>query len=182
ETEAGEFDKIYNLDVVVIPTNRAIVRKDLDDLIFKTKKEKFNAVADEVQKLVTEGRAVLVGTTSVEVSEVLSKMLKRLNIEHRVLNAKQHQHEAEIVAEAGRKGKVTIATNMAGRGTDIKLDDEVKAAGGLAIIGTERHDARRIDRQLRGRAGRQGDPGSSQFFLSLEDNLMRLFGGERIAS
>jgi len=182
ETEAGEFDKIYNLDVVVIPTNRAIVRKDLDDLIFKTKKEKFNAVAEEVQKLVKDGRAVLVGTTSVEVSEILSKMLKRLNIEHRVLNAKQHQHEAEIVAEAGRKGKVTIATNMAGRGTDIKLDDDVKAAGGLAIIGTERHDARRIDRQLRGRAGRQGDPGSSQFFLSLEDNLMRLFGGERIAS
>jgi preprotein translocase subunit SecA len=182
ETEAGEFDKIYNLDVVVIPTNREVVRKDLDDLIFRTKKEKFNAVIDEIQKLVKDGRAVLVGTTSVEVSELLSKMLKRLNVEHRVLNAKQHQHEAEIVAEAGKKGKVTIATNMAGRGTDIKLDADVKANGGLAIIGTERHDARRIDRQLRGRAGRQGDPGSSQFFLSLEDNLMRLFGGERIAS
>lgn len=182
ETEAGEFDKIYNLDVVVIPTNREVVRKDLDDLIFRTKKEKFNAVIDEIQKLVKDGRAVLVGTTSVEVSELLSKMLKRLNVDHRVLNAKQHQHEAEIVAEAGKKGKVTIATNMAGRGTDIKLDADVKANGGLAIIGTERHDARRIDRQLRGRAGRQGDPGSSQFFLSLEDNLMRLFGGERIAS
>ncbi|MFM8841032.1 MAG: preprotein translocase subunit SecA [bacterium] len=182
ETEAGEFDKIYSLDVVVIPTNREVVRKDLDDLIFRTKKEKFNAVIDEIQKLVKDGRAVLVGTTSVEVSELLSKMLKRLNVDHRVLNAKQHQHEAEIVAEAGKKGKVTIATNMAGRGTDIKLDADVKANGGLAIIGTERHDARRIDRQLRGRAGRQGDPGSSQFFLSLEDNLMRLFGGERIAS
>ena len=181
ETEAGEFDKIYNLDVVVIPTNRNIVRKDLDDLIFRTKKEKYNAVIEEIQKLVKENRSVLVGTTSVEVSELLSKMLKRLSVDHRVLNAKQHQHEAEIVAEAGKKGKVTIATNMAGRGTDIKLPQEVKDAGGLAIIGTERHDARRIDRQLRGRAGRQGDPGSSQFFLSLEDNLMRLFGGERIS-
>jgi preprotein translocase subunit SecA len=181
ETEAAEFDKIYNLDVVVIPTNRPIVRKDLDDLIYRTKREKYTAIIDEVQRLVKDGRSVLVGTTSVEVSELLSKMLKRQNVDHRVLNAKQHQYEAEIVAAAGGKGKVTIATNMAGRGTDIKLDPEVKSAGGLAIIGTERHDARRIDRQLRGRAGRQGDPGSSQFFLSLEDDLMRLFGGERIA-
>ena len=181
ETEAGEFDKIYNLDVVVIPTNRPITRKDLDDYIFRTKKEKYNAVIEEIQSLVKQGRSVLVGTTSVDVSELLSKMLKRANVEHRVLNAKQHQFEAEIVAGAGKTGKVTIATNMAGRGTDIKLEAAVKANGGLAIIGTERHDARRIDRQLRGRAGRQGDPGSSQFFLSLEDNLMRLFGGERIA-
>jgi preprotein translocase subunit SecA len=182
ETEAGEFYEIYKLDVVVIPTNRPAQRKDLDDLIFRTKREKYNAVVEAVQEHLKEGRAVLVGTTSVEVSEVLSKMLKRANVMHNVLNAKQHQREAEIVANAGRKGAVTIATNMAGRGTDIKLDPDVKAAGGLAIIGTERHEARRIDRQLRGRAGRQGDPGSSQFFISLEDDLMRLFGGERIAA
>ena len=182
ETEAGEFYEIYKLDVVVIPTNRPIQRKDLDDLIYRTKREKYNAVVEAVQHHLKEGRAVLVGTTSVEVSEVLSKMLKRANVMHNVLNAKQHQREAEIVANAGRKGAVTIATNMAGRGTDIKLDADVKASGGLAIIGTERHEARRIDRQLRGRAGRQGDPGSSQFFISLEDDLMRLFGGERIAA
>ena len=182
ETEAGEFYEIYKLDVVVIPTNRNIQRKDLDDLIYRTKREKYNAVVEAVQHHLKEGRAVLVGTTSVEVSEVLSKMLKRANVIHNVLNAKQHQREAEIVASAGRKGAVTIATNMAGRGTDIKLDAEVKANGGLVIIGTERHEARRIDRQLRGRAGRQGDPGSSQFFISLEDDLMRLFGGERIAA
>ena len=181
ETEAGEFEKIYNLDVVVIPTNRPIVRKDNEDLIFKTKREKYNAIIDEIQNELKKGRAVLVGTTSVEVSELLSKMLKRVGIHHNVLNAKHHQKEAEIIANAGRKGAITIATNMAGRGTDIKLDPEVKKNGGLAIIGSERHDARRIDRQLRGRAGRQGDPGSSLFFISLEDNLMRLFGGERIA-
>ncbi|MBU3741492.1 MAG: preprotein translocase subunit SecA [Candidatus Kapabacteria bacterium] len=182
ETEAGEFYEIYKLDVVVIPTNRSIQRKDLDDLIYRTKREKYNAVVEAVQHHLNEGRAVLVGTTSVEVSEVLSKMLKRANVMHNVLNAKQHQREAEIVANAGRKSAVTIATNMAGRGTDIKLDADVKANGGLVIIGTERHEARRIDRQLRGRAGRQGDPGSSQFFISLEDDLMRLFGGERIAA
>lgn len=181
ETEAGEFYEIYKLDVVVIPTNRSIVRKDMNDLIYRTKREKYNAVVSEVQKQVQAGRAVLVGTTSVDVSEVLSKMLKRANVRHNVLNAKQHQREAEIVAEAGRTGAVTIATNMAGRGTDIKLSPDVKKSGGLCIIGTERHEARRIDRQLRGRAGRQGDPGTSQFFLSLEDDLMRLFGGERIA-
>lgn len=181
ETEAGEFFEIYALDVVVIPTNRPIIRKDMNDLIFRTKREKYNALIEEIQKQVAAGRAVLVGTTSVDVSEVLSKMLKRANVRHNVLNAKQHQREAEIVAEAGRTGAVTIATNMAGRGTDIKLTPEVKKAGGLCILGTERHEARRIDRQLRGRAGRQGDPGTSQFFLSLEDDLMRLFGGERVA-
>lgn len=182
ETEAAEFEKIYNLDVVVVPTNRKAVRKDLDDLIYRTKREKYNAVVEEVQKLVKEQRAVLVGTTSVEVSELLSKMLKRVNVNHNVLNAKQHQREAEIVLEAGKAGAVTIATNMAGRGTDIKIDEVVRKSGGLAIVGTERHDSRRIDRQLRGRAGRQGDPGSSQFFLSFEDNLMRLYNGERIGS
>jgi len=182
ETEAAEFYEIYKLDVVVIPTNRQAVRKDLDDLIYRTKREKYNAVVESVQARIAEGRSVLVGTTSVEVSELLSKMLKRANVQHNVLNAKQHQREAEIVQSAGRKSSVTIATNMAGRGTDIKLDPDVKAAGGLTIIGTERHEARRIDRQLRGRAGRQGDPGSSQFFISLEDDLMRLFGGERIAA
>lgn len=182
ETEAGEFEKIYSLDVCVIPTNRSITRDDRDDLIYKTKREKYNAIVDEIEKEVKNNRAVLVGTTSVEVSELLSKMLTRKRINHNVLNAKQHAREAEIVAHAGRKNTVTIATNMAGRGTDIKLDHEVKKNGGLAIIGTERHDARRIDRQLRGRAGRQGDPGSSQFFISLEDDLMRLFGGERIAN
>lgn len=181
ETEAGEFDKIYKLDVVVIPTNKPIVRDDRDDLIFKTKREKFNAIIEEIKSLIKEGRAVLVGTASVEVSEVLSKMLQRQGINHNVLNAKQHQREAEIIAQAGRKGACTIATNMAGRGTDIKLDHEVRKNGGLAILGSERHDARRIDRQLRGRAGRQGDPGSSVFYISLEDNLMRLFGGQKIA-
>jgi preprotein translocase subunit SecA len=181
ETEAAEFYEIYKLDVVVIPTNKPLQRKDLDDFVYRTKREKYNAVIEAIQGYLNEGRAVLVGTASVEVSEVLSKMLKRVNIPHNVLNAKQHQREAEIVMQAGRKGAVTIATNMAGRGTDIKLDPEVKANGGLAIIGTERHESRRIDRQLRGRAGRQGDPGSSQFFISLEDDLMRLFGGERIA-
>ncbi|MBI3260296.1 MAG: preprotein translocase subunit SecA, partial [Ignavibacteriae bacterium] len=181
ETEAAEFEKIYNLDVVVIPTNKNIIRKDMDDYIYRTKREKYNAVVIEVQKLVTEGRSVLVGTTNVEVSEILSKMLRRANVSHNVLNAKQHQREAEIISLAGKKGTVTIATNMAGRGTDIKLDTDVRGAGGLAIVGTERHEARRIDRQLRGRAGRQGDPGSSQFFISLEDDLMRLFGGARIS-
>lgn len=182
ETEASEFWQIYKLDVVAIPTNRPNQRKDVDDFIFRSKREKYNAVVEAVQSELAKGRAVLVGTTSVDVSELLSKMLRRANVQHNVLNAKQHQREAEIIANAGKKGAVMIATNMAGRGTDIKLDPDVKAAGGLAIIGTERHEARRIDRQLRGRAGRQGDPGSSQFFISLEDDLMRLFGGERIAS
>ncbi len=182
ETEAGEFWEIYKLDVVVIPTNRPIARDDKQDLVYKTAREKFNGVIDEIVNLSNAGRPVLVGTTSVEISERLSEMLLSRGINHNVLNAKQHQREADIVAEAGRPGKVTIATNMAGRGTDIKLSDEVKAAGGLAIIGTERHDSRRVDRQLRGRAGRQGDPGSSQFYVSLEDNLMRLFKSERIAS
>lgn len=181
ETEAQEMWDIYKLDVVVIPTNRPIARKDEQDLVFKTQREKFNAVIDEVNKLVEAGRPVLVGTTTVEISELLSKMLRMRGIPHNVLNAKHHQKESEIVAEAGQPGKVTIATNMAGRGTDIKLSPEVIAAGGLAIIGTERHDSRRVDRQLRGRAGRQGDPGSSQFFVSLEDGLMRKFGSERIA-
>ncbi len=182
ETEASEFWSIYKLDVVSIPTNRPILRKDLEDLIYKTKREKYNAVIEEIVKLVEAGRPVLVGTTSVEISELLGRMLTLRKIKHNVLNAKQHQLEAHIVAEAGHPGQVTIATNMAGRGTDIKLTDQVKAAGGLAIIGTERHDSRRVDRQLRGRAGRQGDPGSSQFFVSLEDDLMRLFGSGRIAN
>jgi preprotein translocase subunit SecA len=181
ETEAGELWDIYKLDVVVIPTNKPIVRKDYDDLVYKTAREKYNAVIEEIVSLVNDDRPVLVGTTSVEISELLSRMLKMRNIKHNVLNAKLHQREADIVAEAGRARMVTIATNMAGRGTDIKLTDEVKEAGGLAIIGTERHESRRVDRQLRGRAGRQGDPGSSQFFVSLEDNLMRLFGSDRIA-
>ncbi len=180
ETEAAEFYNIYKLDVVIIPTNRPIARVDNEDLIYKTTKEKFNAVIEEIVKMTDAGRPVLVGTTSVDVSELLSRMLKMRGIKHNVLNAKLHQREAEIVALAGQKGAVTIATNMAGRGTDIKLTDEVKAAGGLAIIGTERHESRRVDRQLRGRAGRQGDPGSSQFFVSLEDNLMRLFGSQRM--
>ncbi|MFS4483029.1 preprotein translocase subunit SecA [Hyunsoonleella sp. 2307UL5-6] len=180
-TEAGEFWEIYKLDVVEIPTNRPIARDDREDLVYKTKREKYNAVIDEVTKLSQAGRPVLIGTTSVEISELLGKMLSIRKIPHNVLNAKQHKKEAEIVDEAGRSGQVTIATNMAGRGTDIKLSDEVKAAGGLAIVGTERHDSRRVDRQLRGRAGRQGDVGSSQFYVSLEDNLMRLFGSERIA-
>lgn len=181
ETEAKELWDIYKLDVVVIPTNRPIVRDDRDDLVYKTAREKYNAVIDEIVKLREAGRPCLVGTTSVEISELLSRMLRIRGIDHNVLNAKQHQREAEIVAEAGLAGKVTIATNMAGRGTDIKLGPGVKAAGGLAIIGTERHESRRVDRQLRGRAGRQGDPGSSQFYVSLEDNLMRLFQSERIA-
>jgi len=180
ETEAGELWDIYKLDVVVIPTNKPIVRIDHEDLVYKTKREKYNAVIEDIVKLVEKGRPVLVGTTSVEVSELLSRMLKIRGIKHNVLNAKLHQREAEIVAEAGHEGIVTIATNMAGRGTDIKLTPEVKKAGGLAIVGTERHESRRVDRQLRGRAGRQGDPGSSQFFVSLEDDLMRLFGSERI--
>ncbi len=182
ETEASEFWSIYKLDVVVIPTNRPVIRDDREDLIYKTKREKYNAVIEEIVRLVGEGRPVLVGTTSVEISELLSRMLKLRGIKHNVLNAKQHQLEAQVVAEAGRAGQVTIATNMAGRGTDIKLTPEVKQAGGLAIIGTERHESRRVDRQLRGRAGRQGDPGSSQFFVSLEDDLMRLFGSGRIAA
>jgi len=182
ETEAGELWDIYKLDVVVIPTNRPVIRADREDLVYKTKREKFNAVADEISALIKQGRPVLVGTTSVETSELLSRMLKLRNIKHNVLNAKLHQREAEIVAEAGQAGTVTIATNMAGRGTDIKLGPGVKDAGGLAIIGTERHESRRVDRQLRGRAGRQGDPGSSQFFVALEDDLMRMFGSERIAS
>ena len=180
ETEAGELWDIYKLDVVVIPTNRPITRDDREDLVYKTKREKYNAVIDEIGELVKAGRPVLVGTTSVEISELLSRMLKIRGIKHNVLNAKLHQREADIVAEAGYKGTVTIATNMAGRGTDIKLSAEVKDAGGLAIIGTERHDSRRVDRQLRGRAGRQGDVGSSQFFVSLEDDLMRLFSSDRI--
>jgi preprotein translocase subunit SecA len=182
ETEAGEFWDIYKLDVVVIPTNRLIAREDMQDKVYKTMREKFNAVVEEIVDLSeNQKRPVLVGTTSVEISEVLSRMLKMKNIKHQVLNAKQHAKEAEVVAEAGKPGTVTIATNMAGRGTDIKLTPESKAAGGLAIIGTERHESRRVDRQLRGRSGRQGDPGSSQFFVSLEDNLMRLFGSERMA-
>ena len=181
ETEAGEFWEIYKLDVVVIPTNRPLQRDDREDLVYKTAREKYNAVIDEVIKLRNQGRPVLVGTTSVEVSELLGRMLSIRKVDHQVLNAKLHQKEAEVVQHAGEPGTVTIATNMAGRGTDIKLTDETKNAGGLAIIGTERHESRRIDRQLRGRAGRQGDPGSSQFFVSLEDHLMRLFGSEKIA-
>ena len=181
ETEAGEFWQIYKLDVVVIPTNRPILRQDKQDLVYKTNREKYNAVIEEIEKLTAQGRPVLVGTTSVEISQLLSRALSLRKIPHQVLNAKLHKKEAEIVAEAGNPGVVTIATNMAGRGTDIKLKQAVKNAGGLAIIGTERHDSRRVDRQLRGRAGRQGDPGSSQFYVSLEDNLMRLFGSERIA-
>ena len=181
ETEAGEFWSIYKLDVMVIPTNRPVIRDDQNDLIYKTKKAKYAAVIERIVKLTSEGRPVLVGTTDVETSELLSRMLRMRGIRHNVLNAKEHAREAEIVAQAGQSSTVTIATNMAGRGTDIKLSPEVKAAGGLAIIGTERHDSRRVDRQLRGRAGRQGDPGSSTFYLSLEDKLMRLFGSERIA-
>ncbi len=185
-TEAAEFWEIYKLDVVVIPTNRIVIRDDYDDQIYRTRREKFNAIIDEIVKLNELGRPVLVGTINVDISETLSRMLKRRNIRHNVLNAKQHLSEADIVANAGRTGAVTIATNMAGRGTDIKLDQEVRemdgdVPGGLQIIGTERHEARRIDRQLRGRSGRQGDHGSSQFFLSLEDDLMRLFGSERIS-
>ncbi len=182
ETEAAEFWDIYKLDVVSIPTNVRVIRKDNQDLVYKTKREKYRAVIDEVEKMRDEGRAILVGTTSVEVSELLSRMMKQKGILHNVLNAKQHAKEAQVVAEAGVAGNVTIATNMAGRGTDIKLGPGVKEAGGLAIVGTERHESRRVDRQLRGRSGRQGDPGSSQFFVSLEDDLMRMFGSERIAS
>jgi len=181
ETEAGELWNIYKLDVVVIPTNKPVIRNDREDLVYKTKREKYNAVIEEISELYRIGRPVLVGTTSVEISELLSRMLKMKGLKHNVLNAKLHQREADIVAEAGKSGTITIATNMAGRGTDIKLTEEVKKAGGLAIIGTERHESRRVDRQLRGRSGRQGDPGSSQFFVSLEDELMRLFGSERIA-
>ncbi|MFC4219638.1 preprotein translocase subunit SecA [Flagellimonas marina] len=180
-TEAGEFWEIYKLDVMEIPTNRPIARDDRHDLIYKTKREKYNAIIDEVTKLSQSGRPVLIGTTSVEISELLSKLLSVRKVPHNVLNAKLHKKEADIVAEAGKSGIVTIATNMAGRGTDIKLSPEVKKAGGLAIVGTERHDSRRVDRQLRGRSGRQGDPGSSQFYVSLEDNLMRLFGSDRVA-
>ncbi|MCO6461970.1 MAG: preprotein translocase subunit SecA [Saprospiraceae bacterium] len=181
ETEAGEFWQIYKLDVSVIPTNKPVIRKDMEDYVFKTAREKYNAVIEEITQLTQAGRPVLVGTTSVEISEMLSKMLRLRGISHNVLNAKQHAKEADVVAEAGHAGRVTIATNMAGRGTDIKISEEVKKAGGLAIIGTERHESRRVDRQLRGRSGRQGDPGSSQFFVSLEDDLMRLFQSERIA-
>ena len=180
ETESQELWDIYKLDVVIIPTNRPLQRDDREDLVYKTKREKYTAVIDEIVTLVEQNRPVLVGTTSVEISELLSRMLKMKGIKHNVLNAKLHQREAEIVATAGHAKSVTIATNMAGRGTDIKLSDEVKTSGGLAIVGTERHDSRRVDRQLRGRAGRQGDPGSSQFFVSLEDDLMRLFNSERI--
>ena len=180
ETEAGEFWEIYKLDVVAIPTNKPIIRDDRDDLVYKTNREKYNAVIEEIVKLTDDGRPVLVGTTSVEISELLGRILKTRRIKHNILNTKLHQREADIVAELGKASVVTIATNMAGRGTDIKLSDSVKDVGGLAIIGTERHDSRRVDRQLRGRSGRQGDPGSSQFFVSLEDKLMRLFGSERI--
>lgn len=181
ETEAGEFWDIYKLDVKVIPTNRPIARDDREDLVYKTKREKYNAAIEQIAELSKSGRPVLVGTTTVEVSELLSRMLDRQGLDHQVLNAKRHQQEAEVVTRAGQAGTITIATNMAGRGTDIKLTKEVKEAGGLAIIGTERHDSRRVDRQLRGRAGRQGDPGSSQFYASLEDDLMRLFGSDRVA-
>ncbi|MFZ9662165.1 MAG: preprotein translocase subunit SecA, partial [Chitinophagaceae bacterium] len=182
ETEAGEFWNIYKLDVVTIPTNLSLVRKDQEDLVYKTKREKYKSVIEEIEKLREAGRPILVGTTSVEVSELLSRMMQQKKIPHNVLNAKQHAREAQIVLEAGFAGNVTIATNMAGRGTDIKLGPGVKEAGGLAILGTEKHESRRVDRQLRGRAGRQGDPGTSQFFVSLEDDLMRMFGSDRIAS
>ena len=181
ETEAGELWDIYKLEVVVVPTNQPISRKDFEDLVYKTKNEKYKAIIEEIVRLNKIGRPMLVGTTSVEISELLSRMLQMRGIKHQVLNAKLHQREADIVAEAGKLGTVTIATNMAGRGTDIKLTPgETRALGGLAIIGTERHDSRRVDRQLRGRAGRQGDPGTSQFFVSLEDDLMRLFSSDRI--
>ena len=180
-TEEGEFWDIYKLEVTEIPTNKPVIRDDRNDLVYKAKREKYNAVIENVAKLSNSGRPVLIGTTSVEISELLSRMLTRRKIYHNVLNAKLHKKEADIVAEAGKSGIVTIATNMAGRGTDIKISEEIKNKGGLAIIGTERHDSRRVDRQLRGRSGRQGDPGSSQFFVSLEDNLMRLFGTERVS-
>ena len=179
-TEEKEFREIYGMDVVEIPTNRPVARVDKEDIVFKTKKEKLHAVADEIEKAKATGQPVLVGTITIEASEAVSAVLKKRGIKHQVLNAKYHEQEAEIVAQAGQHGAITIATNMAGRGTDIKLDDEAKAAGGLKIIGTERHESRRIDNQLRGRAGRQGDPGESRFYISLEDDLMRLFGSERM--
>ena len=179
-TEEKEFRNIYGMDVIVIPTNRPVIRKDLDDAVYKTKKEKYKAVVDEVVRAHEKGQPVLVGTITIETSELLSKMLTKKGIPHKVLNAKFHELEAEIVADAGIHGSVTIATNMAGRGTDIKLDQESKDLGGLKIIGTERHESRRIDNQLRGRSGRQGDPGESRFYLSLEDDLLRLFGSERL--
>jgi preprotein translocase subunit SecA len=182
ETEEGEFFEIYKLAVVVVPTNKPVVRDDQDDAVYRTKREKLNSVIEKIEELRKEGRPVLVGTTSVDVSETLSRMLKRKGIPHNVLNAKQHQREAEIVAHAGEVGAVTIATNMAGRGTDIKLGNGVRERNGLFILGTERHESRRIDRQLRGRSGRQGDPGTTKFFISLEDDLMRLFGSDRISS
>ena len=182
ETEEGEFYEIYKLEVVVVPTNKPVIRDDMDDAVYRTRREKYNAVIDQIEELRKEGRPVLVGTTSVDVSETISRMLKRRSVPHNVLNAKQHQREAEVVTHAGEIGAVTIATNMAGRGTDIKLGKGVVDRGGLFILGTERHESRRIDRQLRGRSGRQGDPGTSKFFLSLEDDLMRLFGSERISS
>jgi protein translocase subunit secA len=182
ETEEAEFYQIYKLEVIVIPTNKPVIREDLDDAVYRTKREKYNAVIQQIEELKKQGRPVLVGTTSVEVSETISRMLKRKGIQHNVLNAKQHQREAEIVAHAGEMGAITIATNMAGRGTDIKLGAGVRERGGLYILGTERHESRRIDRQLRGRSGRQGDPGTSKFFISLEDDLMRLFGSDRISS
>jgi len=180
-TEAAEFKEIYNLDVIVIPTHRPMVRKDYPDVIYKTAREKYNAIVDEIVKLHKAGRPVLVGTVSIEKSEYLSKLLARRNIKHEVLNAKYHEKEAQIIAQAGQKGAVTIATNMAGRGTDIKLGEGVAALGGLHIIGSERHEARRIDNQLRGRSGRQGDQGSSRFYMCLEDDLLRIFGSERIS-
>lgn len=181
ETEAKEFWDIYKLDVMTVPTNKPISRKDRNDLIYKTKREKYNAIIDQIVAYQDAGRPVLVGTTNVEVSELLSRLLTVRKIKHNVLNAKQHGREADIVAEAGKPGAVTIATNMAGRGTDIKIGDDIKSIGGLAIIGSERHESRRIDRQLRGRAGRQGDPGESVFYVSLEDDLMRIFGSDRIS-
>jgi len=179
-TEEKEFRNTYGMDAIEIPTNKPVARQDLNDVVYKTKKEKFNAVVEDVAEAYEKGQPVLVGTITIETSELLSKMLKRKGIPHKVLNAKFHELEAEIVADAGIHGAVTIATNMAGRGTDIKLDDEARAAGGLKIIGTERHESRRIDNQLRGRSGRQGDPGESKFYISLQDDLMRLFGSERL--
>ena len=179
-TEEKEFREIYNMDVVEVPTNRPVARVDLEDAVYKTKKGKFNAVVESVIESHEKGQPVLVGTITIETSELLSEMLRKKGIQHNVLNAKYHEKEAEIVSQAGKHGAVTIATNMAGRGTDIKLDEEARAAGGLKIIGTERHESRRIDNQLRGRAGRQGDPGESRFYISLEDDLMRLFGQERL--
>ena len=182
QTEEKEFRNIYEMDVIVIPTNKPVIRKDLDDAVYKTKKEKFRAVVEEIVRAHEKGQPVLVGTITIETSEMLSQMLRRRGVPHKVLNAKFHELEAEIVAGAGVHGAVTIATNMAGRGTDIKLDDEARALGGLKIIGTERHESRRIDNQLRGRSGRQGDPGESRFYISLEDDLMRLFGSEKLMS